>query len=87
METLTALAENGHHWGPYGDGPAFWPIFPILWFLFVAGAVVTAIVLTRRARHTAPRREAETRLATRYAAGEINEDEYRARRAVLREKD
>jgi putative membrane protein len=86
IEALTALAQNDHHWGPYGGGPAFWPVFPLVWFLIVAAAIVTAIVLGRRSRRIAPRREAESHLATRYASGEIDEDEYRARRAVLREK-
>lgn len=85
-EALVTLAGDGHYGGPFGDGPAFWPVFPIAWFLLIAGGIVTAIVLTRRNRSMAPRREAEARLATMYATGEIAEDEYRARRAVLREK-
>ena len=82
----TALVTAGdHHWD--GDGPpAFWPIFPALWLLVVAGIVVTAILVTRLNRAAAPMRAGESRLAERYAAGEIDEEEYRTRRQVLREK-
>ncbi|CAH0216944.1 hypothetical protein [Microbacterium sp. Bi121] len=83
---LIALAEQDHHWGGF-DGPGFfWPIFPIVWFVLIAGGIITAIVLSRRRHNLAPRREAEAALATRFAAGEIGEDEYRSRRAVLRDK-
>lgn len=85
-EAFIALSENGHHWGSFGDGPAFWPIFPIAWFLLIAGGVTAAVVLARRSGRAAPRREAEARLATRFATGEISEDEYRERLSVLRQK-
>ncbi len=79
----TTTASDGR-WD--GDGPpAFWPIFPILWFCIFAAVVVTAIVLSRRRCAGAPRRTGEARLAERYAAGEIDEEEFRTRRAVLRE--
>ncbi|HWK77680.1 hypothetical protein [Microbacterium sp.] len=83
---LIALAEHGHHWGGFGGPGFFWPIFPIVWFVLIAGGIITAIVLSRRRHNLAPRREAESALATRFAAGEIGEDEYRSRRAVLRDK-
>jgi len=93
-ETVATVVANDH-WGPWRDGgpwqdgggpPAFWPIFPILWFLVIA-AIITAVVLFNRKRVAeAPRRAGEARLAERYAAGEIDENEYRARRDVLREK-
>ncbi|MFI5627672.1 SHOCT domain-containing protein [Nocardioides sp. NPDC051685] len=93
-ETVATVVADDH-WGPWRDGgpwqdgggpPAFWPIFPILWFLVIA-AIITAVVLYNRKRATeAPRRAGEARLAERYAAGEIDENEYRARRDVLREK-
>ena len=93
-ETVATVVADDH-WGPWrengpwqdgGGPPAFWPIFPILWFLVIAG-IITAIVLFGRKRAAeGPRRTGEARLAARYAAGEIEEDEYRARREVLREK-
>lgn len=79
--------DAAQHWGPGGGGPVFWPLFPILWFLLIAGGIITAIILSRRNRVTAPRREAEAHLATRFAAGEISADEYRERRAVLRQQN
>lgn len=83
---LIALAEHGHHWGGFGGAPGFWPIFPIAWFVLVAGGIIAAILLSRRRSNLTPRREAEAALATRFASGEIGEDEYRSRRAVLRDK-
>jgi putative membrane protein len=72
---------------PWADGrPEFWPIFPILWFVVVLGAIVTAVILSRRARAGAGPRAGEARLAERFAAGEIDEDEYAARLAVLRRR-
>lgn len=85
-EALITLTQIAHHWGPAGGPPAFWPIFPIAWSLLIAGGIITAIVLARRGGRGAPRREAEARLATRYASGDIGEDEYRERLAVLRQK-
>jgi putative membrane protein len=70
-----------------GDGPpAFWPIFPILWFLFFIGAIATIAYFRRRSCGLAPRRSGEARLAEMYATGEISEEDYRTRRSVLREK-
>ena len=84
--TLALTADDWHgRWGDDGP-PDYWPVFPILWFLVIAGIVTTAVVLGRRHREQAPRRAGEARLAERYAAGEIDEEEFRARRAVLRER-
>lgn len=82
-DTITTVAISADRW----DGePELWPIFPVLWFLFVAGLIVTAVLYHRRNREIGPRRAGEARLAERFAAGEISEEEYRARRGVLREK-
>jgi putative membrane protein len=73
-----------------GAGPAWWPLFPILWFLLVAMFVAMVIVTVARGgwwRHRLePGRSAQARLAERYAAGEIDESEYRERLAVLKEQ-
>jgi len=76
----------------HGDGPGWWPIFPLLWFLFFVGFAffVIRMGVRRRAscledRRQEPRRAGETRLADRFAAGDIDEHEYRRRLAVLRE--
>lgn len=76
----STLAANDHWDGP---GP-WWPIFPIFWLL----AFLTVVFLvTRRARHCGPgTRNGVSRLSERYAAGEIDEAEYRERLAVLKEK-
>ena len=83
-DTITTLAITADRWD--GDRPEFWPIFPILWFLFIAGLLVAAVLYHRRSREIGPRRAGEARLAERYAAGEITDEEYRTRRGVLREK-
>lgn len=83
FEIVTAgtavLAENDHWDGP---GP-WWPIFPILWVLVIAG-IVYAISRYGRRRWSGTY-SGEATLADRYAAGEIGEQEYRDRLAVLRE--
>lgn len=87
-ETMTRLIAHG----PYGDGswdgppPFLFPLVPLLFLLIIAGVIITLGVLRRRTAALGPRREAEARLGERYAAGEIDEEEFRARRAVLREK-
>ena len=84
-DTLTTLLITADRWD--GDGPpAYWPIFPILWFLVIAGIIATVVILRRRSCEGAPRRAGEARLAEMYAAGEISDEDYRSRRSVLREK-
>jgi len=79
---ITQLAvAAADHW----DGPgAWWPIFPILWFLLIAGAITAFVIAGRRRAQFSGQRAGERRLAERYAAGEIDEEEYAARRAFLR---
>jgi len=81
VTSATVVADRWH-----GDRPDFWWIFPILWFLVIAGGIVAAVVFTRRNREAAGPRAGEAVLAQRYAAGEIDEEEYTARLAVLRRK-
>ena len=57
-----------------------------MWFLIIAGGIVAAVVISRRNRNAAGPRAGETVLAQRYAAGEIDEEEYTARLAVLRRR-
>lgn len=75
------LAADNDHWnGPGG----WWPIFPIFWLLFF---LTVAFLLSRRFRHCRPgSRSGIARLSERFAAGEIDEDEYRERLAVLKEE-
>lgn len=86
-QTITQLTVGG----PYGDGAwngphFFFPFFPLLFLLLVAAFIITGAVRRRRWHAEAPRRDAESTLGERYATGEIDEEEFRARRAVLREK-
>lgn len=75
------LADQGHWNGP----GAWWPIFPILWLLFVAVIVAVCLRFGRRHRAYAGTHAGEAKLAERFATGEITEQEYRERRSVLRE--
>lgn len=71
--------DQAHH------APAWWPVFPIgfgLFWLLVLGGL--GYFLWRRTSAPNPRTGAESLLADRYARGEIDEDEYRERIAVLR---
>jgi len=81
FSTQLALATTADGWD--GPGP-WWPIFPILWFLVIAAIVTFFVVAGRRRALFSGQRAGERRLAERYANGEINEDEYRTRRAFLR---
>jgi putative membrane protein len=69
-------------WCGYGWAPGPWfLVFPLLWLAVIVGAFV---VFGRRGwmhRHAG---SAEEMLAERYARGEITEEEYRQRVAVLR---
>jgi len=78
----TQLLANDNWDGP---GP-WWPLFPLFWIAFI---FVIFGVLGRFGRRRWHRGSyaGESRLAERYAAGEIDESEYRERLAVLREKD
>ena len=79
---FTFLLVANDHW----DGPGhWWPVFPILWFLFIALVVV---LFLRYSGHSHRGSFAgESRLSERYAAGEIDEAEYHERLAVLRGSD
>ncbi|MBA3310391.1 MAG: SHOCT domain-containing protein [Nocardioidaceae bacterium] len=68
------------------DGPGWWPVFPLLWLLLVAGAITTFVLVGRRNRAHAGGRAGEARLAERFASGEITEDEYRHRLSILKER-
>jgi putative membrane protein len=81
MQMMTTLTAYGpwHH----DDAPGWWPVFPIgfglFWLLVLGGGFY---LLSKRGRWSGG--GAERVLAERYARGEIDEDEYRERLAVLR---
>ena len=80
---LTTLVSHpvGYGWG-WGPGPWFL-VVPLFWFGLVA--LLFAIGSRRRRRYWDGPRDAGARavLAERYARGEIDETEYRARLEVL----
>lgn len=79
--TVTTTIAHG---GRYDDGPGWWIVFPILWFVLIASAIAFFVVNGRRRWRYAGRRTGEQTLAQRYAEGAINEDEYRTRLETLR---
>jgi len=80
---MTSFLIASHEW--HGHDGAWFPLFPLL---FIGLWVAVLVVVSRRWRWRQPDRPiAESVLAERYARGEIDESEYRERRAVLRRKD
>jgi putative membrane protein len=77
---LAMAAQAAHAWGPVH----WWPFFPIFWLL-LWGVVLFALFRSRRrwGRWHAERAPQDV-LAERYARGEISEEEYRERLAVLK---
>lgn len=81
IATPAAQILRPEHW----DGPgAWWPIFPILWFLVIGGIVTTFVLVSRRSRAQGGQRAGEAVLAQRFATGDIDEQEYRERLTVLK---
>lgn len=78
----TVLADNDHWDGP---GP-WWPVFPFLWLLIVVAVIFAVSRYGWRRRGYGGTHSGEAKLAERFAAGDIGEQEYRERLAVLREK-
>ena len=68
-------------------GGGWWWVMGIGWLVFLAALVVLVVVLVRHFSTPAGRANgtAHDTLAERFARGEIDEDEYRRRRAALRE--
>lgn len=86
---LTALAAAPWHYGP-GVGFPFFFVFPLIWLILF---VVVVVLVSRGARRrwaayggpaSGPHRSPEATVAERFANGEIDEVEYRARLEVLR---
>jgi putative membrane protein len=79
----TAQLLLAQHW--HGPG-VWWPVFPVLWALVVAAIIVTVVTTGRRRADLSGPRAGESRLAERFASGEIDEQEYRERLAVIRDR-
>ncbi|HEX6675508.1 MAG TPA: SHOCT domain-containing protein [Actinomycetes bacterium] len=73
---------DGH--GPWGGGPGWWWVFPVLFWVLVLSAA--GYLLYRGSSRRSARSAAEQTLAERFARGEIDADELRQRRSVLRGK-
>ncbi len=85
LPTLASITGGGGPWD--GGGPPFpFVLFPLFWLAVLAVIVALLVTGRRRRERTAGRRAGERLLAERYADGSIDEEEYRTRRAVLREK-
>jgi len=78
------FAHPPSNWGGHSGGPGWWLVFPILFWLLVLSGIGYAVY--RRSPGRVARYSAERTLAERYARGEINEEELRQRRGVLRGK-
>ena len=88
IDTATSAAALATHDGQWnGPGP-WWPIFPFLWLLFIIAVFATfrfvGVRRWRQAQGQAGTRAGGARLAERYAAGEIDEQEYERRLGTLR---
>jgi putative membrane protein len=75
----------GQMWDGDRMGRGWWWAMGVGWLLFLALVGVLAVVLVRQlSDRNGTRGSAENVLAERFAGGEIDEDEYRRRRAALR---
>ncbi|MWB98755.1 SHOCT domain-containing protein [Agromyces seonyuensis] len=91
MSTALAAATIAAHAGPWAAGFG-WVFFliPLLWFVLIATMIFVVARGRRRAwagGYGAPWSggpDAESTLAERYARGDIDESEFRARLEVLR---
>jgi putative membrane protein len=68
---------------PYYWGHGWWML--VWWFIVAVGIVWFVWVTTRISGRRDTRESAEEELRRRFAAGEVSEDDYRKRMAVLRE--
>jgi putative membrane protein len=87
MIVLAQMMDRGDHM----DGNGWWWVMGIGGLLILIALIVVIVVaLTQSSRSqasppTVARTSADDVLAERFARGEIDEDEYRRRRAALRE--
>jgi putative membrane protein len=79
----THLADHPG-WNGEWSGPGWWIVVPILFWAVVLG--VGGYLVYRRTPKQAARAAAERTLAERFARGEIDADELRDRRTVLRRR-
>lgn len=76
-----ALAPGTSHWA---SPDAWWPVLPLLCLLVLSTGVAVAVLLIHHTVQRPRTLPAQAKLARRYAAGDITEEQYRERLAVLR---
>ena len=74
----------GQMWDGDRMGRGWWWVMGIGWLIFLVVIVILAVVLVRGSANGRSRGSADDILAERFARGEIDDDEYRRRRAALR---
>jgi putative membrane protein len=95
MSLLATTAAATTTLADHNDGPGWWVLVPLFWFTaFILFFFLVARLGWWRRRHACfddrewrgdGAREGKARLADRFASGEIDEQEYRSRLAVLDE--
>jgi putative membrane protein len=78
---ISYAASSIAHPGGWGNGPGWWILIPITFWVLV----ITAAVIWWRRRPASP--GPESALGEAFARGQMSEEEYRSRLAVLRETD
>lgn len=80
--------------GWYGNGWGAWVAMALMMLIFWGGVVTVVILLLRRphpgegpAASRPPHHDAERVLSERFARGEIDEQEFTAKRAALRRQE
>jgi putative membrane protein len=91
MQILSLIAQVGGpgDWGPGwagGGGGPWWLLFPLLWIVLI-GTVIWLVARDRRRRpdSASPAQRATEILATRFARGEIDSEEYQQRLDQIRD--
>jgi putative membrane protein len=92
MTTVTSLAQSlSAHPGPWNGGYGWFPFFPffgffffLLFLFFVFGIFGRRRMMWGGPPHRDPVQSAESDLARRFAAGDIDEKEYEQRISTLR---
>ncbi|MBN2622178.1 MAG: SHOCT domain-containing protein [Acidimicrobiales bacterium] len=79
----TLLATHADGWG-HGPGP--WALIPLTFFLLVVAVIAYSAWRIRRGGAPWARHGGQSVLAERFARGDIDADEYRQRRDVLKEE-
>jgi len=81
-------------WYGYGWGVGAWVAMALVMLIFWGGVVTVVVLLVRRSHQgegpaapQSPHNEAERILNERFARGEIDEQEFTARRTALRSKE